>query len=69
MIANNQAMKKAPLLVACLTVLLFMTGCNEIESSDHRFGYSTDCIRGIIYYKGGSSMAPAYKKDGALYTC
>lgn len=46
-----------------------VAGCGEIESSKHPFGYRTDCVRGVVYYQGGSAMAPAYKQDGTLYLC
>lgn len=50
-----------------LAVVIGLVVCGEIDGVGP---FSEEiCLKGVTYYKGHMSLAPAFKQDGTLYTC
>ena len=54
-------------LVSLILVTLLMSGCDNPDGTP--FNTSHECIDGVTYYSLGSSLAPAFNREGTLKLC
>jgi len=53
--------------IVLILLFVFIAGCSE--NKDLPLLTFEECISGVVYYKSGYRLAPAFKVDGTLYLC